>query len=359
MNNKEQQLSILFPDMSLTFADFFCGCGGFSLGFIEAGLKCISAMDFSPEAVATYWRNLCYKGWSHLYVSPENQGGIKKLKKILNNGETANYLFPNGVPDNWLSVKEKMPCYSLFLYSILDIEPEEWMDMLGVRPGDVKIFIGGPPCQGFSTSNTSRNMYDERNQLPLRFIHYAKVCKPDYVIIENVPGLLSLGKKKGDSEGPFVEWIRDAFDKAGYSMEYQVHDAADYGVPQHRKRVLFMAARKGLQPPMLMPGEYGKGLGKKPHVTVLEAIGDFPPVKSGECWGKDVLHPYGYNARDGYVICPQCLKYNKHERENCHHCKHSLSNPIRGGVLRIPRTGVLLDTQHEINNEVLRQQYNN
>ena len=187
---------ILFPDTHLTFADFFCGCGGLSLGMIQSGMKCVSAMDFSPETICTYWLNLCVKGWSHLWISPENEKGAKTLLKILKTGETANWLFQHEIPDNWLQSPKPMPCLNLSLYSILDLEPEEWLEIMGLRPGDISVFVGGPPCQGFSTANTNRSIFDERNQLPLRYIHYAKVCKPNYVIIENVPGLVNYRKTK-------------------------------------------------------------------------------------------------------------------------------------------------------------------
>lgn len=355
-----KQSQILFPEMKYTFADFFCGCGGLSLGFIQAGLKCISAMDFAPDAVATYWTNLCYKGWSHLYVSPDNEKGIKALRKCLGDGHTSNVLFPHGVPDNWLSVEEPMPCMSLFLYSILDIEPEDWMDMLGVRPGDISIFAGGPPCQGFSSANSSRNMYDKRNQLPLRYIHYAKVCRPNLVLMENVPGLLSLGKKKGDKEGPFIHWIRNAFDEAGYNMSYGVHNAADYGVPQNRKRVIFIAERKDVREHYVFPEPmYGDEPGKIPYVTVQEAIGHLPPIEAGEAWGEDVFHPYGYNYKEGYVICPRCFQYNKNERTRCHNCNYPLDEAIKGGVLRFPGMGTLIDTQKPIDNKLLRRVFQN
>lgn len=352
------QSNIMFPDMRYTFADFFCGCGGLSLGFIQAGLKCISAMDFAPEAISTYWTNLCYKGWSHLYVSPDNKAGIEALHRVLKDGKTANWLFRKGVPDNWLMSPLPMPCMSLFLYSILDLEPEDWMDMLGVRPGDIRIFAGGPPCQGFSTANSNRQMYDSRNQLPLRYIYYAKVCKPDIVFIENVPGLLSLGKKKGEKEGPFVRWIREAFQDAGYYMTYQVHNAADYGVPQNRKRVIFLGVREGSETINLEPGMYGDGPGKIPYQTVFEAIGHLPPIHAGKTWGKEAFYSYGYNKRDGYVICPQCLQYNKEERTECIHCGFPLKNPIKGGVLRIPGMGTMIDIQKNIDNDLLRRFFN-
>lgn len=345
--NKDSQSEIIFPDTTHTFADFFCECGGLSLGLIQAGLKCVSAMDFDPDAISAYWLNLCVKGWSHLWISPENKKGAKRLTKRLGNGDTANWLFPHEIPDNWLQPSDKpMPCLNLFLYSILDLEPEEWLDIMGLRPGDISVFAGGPPCQGFSTINNYRHVLDERNQLPLRYIHYAKVCRPDYVLLENVPGLVTLGKTKDKETGPFVDWITEAFDNAGYNMNYQIHDVTEYGVPQLRRRVIFCATRKdtSLPPLRLAPGKYGKGDGKQPVQTVREAIGHMPPIEAGQTWRGDTVVPYGYDHADGYVICPECLKYNLKERTHCIHCGHLLDNPVQGGVFVVPGIGTLIDT---------------
>ena len=351
---------ILFPEMELTFADFFCGAGGFSLGFIQAGLKCISAMDIAPDALWTYWHNLCYKGWSHFWVNPENPDLNKmKKEKMWNNGETSNVYFPKGIPDNWLSpsISDPMPCLNVFMYSIMDLEPEDWMRTCRVRPGDVSIFVGGPPCQGFSTANHSRSVLDERNQLPIRFIYYCKVCKPKVVIIENVPGILTLGKNKGDKEGPYPRWLREKFNDAGYDMDYKVLDAADFGVPQRRKRVFFFAIRKDVKLVNLFPkATHGKYL--KAYVHVQEAIGHLPPVDAGEHWGKHWkngrFQVYGYNPKDGYVICSNCLQYNQEIRFECHNCGCELSDSIRGGVLHIPGFGVMMGTKTHIDNDELR-----
>ena len=119
--NKKQlnmQNEIIFPNTKQTFADFFAGCGGFSLGLIQAGLKCVSALEFNDDAAWTYWHNLCYKGWSHLWMDPENQKLIDKVKKRWGNAETTNHLWPNGVEDNWLTSEEPMPCLNLFLIKV-------------------------------------------------------------------------------------------------------------------------------------------------------------------------------------------------------------------------------------------------
>ncbi|MCL2434966.1 MAG: DNA cytosine methyltransferase [Lentimicrobiaceae bacterium] len=354
---KNLQLPISFPEMELTFADFFCGCGGFSVGFLNAGLKCISAMDICSDALWSYWYNLCYKGWSHLWVNPENPE-LKKIKKkkMWNDGKTSNALFQN-IPDNWLSahVTEPMPCLNLFMYSIMDLEPEMWMEMCNVRPGDISIFIGGPPCQGFSTCNHNRNILDERNQLPLRFIYYCKVCKPKIVLMENVPGILTLGKKKGDKEGPFPIWLREKFEDAGYTMEYRVLNAADYGVPQRRKRVFFYAVRKDVSSSELFPNKtHGKHL--QQYLTVIEAIGHLPPIKSGERWGKDSAYrAYAMNEREGFVICPQCFHYKLKEREICNNCGYDLPDTIEGGMLVFPEIGMMAGIKQHIDNDILRE----
>lgn len=313
------QAQFNFPDTRFTFADFFAGAGGFSLGFIQAGMKCVSALEFNEDAAWTYWYNLCYKGWSHLWIDPQDQKKIAKIQKKWNGGETNNHLFKNGIPDEWLIVDAPMPCANLFLMDITKLEPEEWMEMIGVRVGDIKVFVGGPPCQGFSTSG-KRDVGDERNKLALRMIYYAKVCQPDYVLIENVPGLLTLGRAKGEKESPFVHWIREAFDEAGYDMDYQVHNAADYGVPQNRKRVLFFAVKRTIEKKPLILDKV------EMHTTVMEAIGNLPPIHAGETWkgGTYILH-----EREGYNICPHCLKYNQQARKHCHNCKKEMEFSLK------------------------------
>jgi site-specific DNA-cytosine methylase len=343
-----KQLQIQFPDLNYTFADFFAGAGGFSTGMIMAGMKCVAAIENDAFALNSYWANLCLKGWSHLWVSKETAADKKFLKKI-GSGETINKLFD--IPtDNWISDTTQIsPCLNLFGYDINAIEPEQFMELCRVRPGDIRVFVGGPPCQGFSTSNNRRHEGDSRNKLPLRMIYFAKICRPDYVFIENVTGLLSFGRGK-NPESPFVGWIREAFENAGYEMSYKVHNVANYGVPQNRRRVIFAANRKGVKPFEFPAPTHGNAEGLQPVVTVREAIFDLPPLKEGESFDDNPV-PYGYDHIEGHVICPHCLKYNQKERTRCHYCKSELSNPIMGGVFWHPLGMTLIDTQVRINPE--------
>jgi site-specific DNA-cytosine methylase len=335
-------MEILFPDFTYTYAEFFAGCGGLSLGFKMAGLKCISALERDADAAHTFYHNLCYHGWSHVWVDPEDEKTLKHIQK--SNWTTSNHLFPNGVADNWLQSKEPSPCLNLFVTDIMKLEPEEWMEICQVRPNDIQIFAGGPPCQGFSTSNVNRSLLDERNQLPLRFIHYCKVCQPNIIFMENVPGIISLGRKKGEKEGPFIPWLREAFEDAGYDMQYQILNAADFGIPQNRRRVIFIAIRKGFKSNFKYPEPtHGNTIGLKPFVNVREAIMNLPPLEAGKTYNGE---SYSIKGKKGYVICPKCYKHNQEIRSHCWDCNTDLKDAITGGVFIGP--GILLIDTNEI-----------
>jgi DNA (cytosine-5)-methyltransferase 1 len=100
------------------------------------------------------------------------------------------------------------------------------------------IIIGGFPCQGFSLANQKRNEQDERNALYLEFVRVLKDKQPSYFIAENVKGILSLGK------GSVFQTILKDFSDIGYDVQYAVLNAADYGVPQTRERVLIFGTKK-------------------------------------------------------------------------------------------------------------------
>ena len=326
-------MEIPFPDFRFTYAEFFAGCGGLSLGFEQAGLKCISTLERDTAAAYSFYYNLCYGGWSHVWVDPSDEKTVKAVSKWKK--ETNNFLFPNGVPDNWLLSEEPTPCLNLFVMDIMKLEPEQWMKICGVRPGDIRIFAGGPPCQGFSTANSSRSIGDARNQLPLRFIYYCKVCKPDIVFMENVPGIISLGKKKGEKEGPFIPWIREHFSDAGYDMEYEVLDCAQFGVPQRRRRVIFIAVSRESKIEYHFP-ETTHGDGKEPYVTVREAIMSLPPIQAGETYGGK---PYYIKPVASHVLCRKCHRYVKDTRNECQSCGHPTSDGIKGGIFKAPALG--------------------
>lgn len=117
------------------------------------------------------------------------------------------------------------------------------IDITSIPNADV--VVGGFPCQGFSVANLRRNIDDERNLLYVFFYKIIKQKQPKFFIAENVKGILSLG------QGSIVRQIINDFNEAGYIVEVHKVNMADYGVPQHRERVLFIGQRKDLGNKML------------------------------------------------------------------------------------------------------------
>ena len=137
------------------------------------------------------------------------------------------------------------------------------------------ILIGGFPCQGFSLANTGRSEKDERNKLYQEFLRVLQDKKPMFFVAENVKGILSLAK------GEIFKMIISDFSKAGYNVKHQVLNAADYGVPQKRERVIIVGTRRDVE----MNFEYPKPTNSNgnslfdtlsPWVTVKDALEEIP-----------------------------------------------------------------------------------
>lgn len=161
--------------------DLFSGVGGLSLGFEWAGFETVISIDIWNDAIKTYNHNR------------KNKCGLVKDIHEFNNIDIHNILKEHKIT--------------------------------GV--------IGGPPCQGFSTVGT-RDINDQRNHLYLEFYKTVKIVMPEFFLIENVRGMLTL------NNGLFVKDILKRFGKLGYNIEYQLVNACDYGVPQNRHRVFFV-----------------------------------------------------------------------------------------------------------------------
>jgi len=167
--------------------DLFSGCGGLSLGLEQAGFTVIGAIEIDALAAETYAMN--HKS-STLWV--------KDIRKVA---------------------------------------VTEVMKSLGLKPGQLDLLAGCPPCQGFSTMTTLNGKYqmrDERNDLVLEFLRFVRGLRPKAVMMENVPGLLK------DRRSAV---LRSELEKLGYTCRMEVLDASNYGVPQRRRRFVLMAAR--------------------------------------------------------------------------------------------------------------------
>ncbi len=147
-------------------------------------------------------------------------------------------------------------------------------DILTCEIPNCDVVIGGFPCQGFSQANRNRNIEDDRNKLYLEFVRVVNDKQPKYFVAENVRGLLSIDK------GEAIKMIVKDFQDLGYCVDYKVFDAADFGVPQNRKRVIIIGVRNDIftgKFPFPLPTHASKNdfLHKK-WITIGEALQDIP-----------------------------------------------------------------------------------
>lgn len=135
----------------------------------------------------------------------------------------------------------------------------------------IDLVIGGPPCQSYST--LGKRQMDDRADLFLQYKRILQMIRPRAFVFENVVGILSMDK------GKLFEKVKAEFKDLGYTLKYKVLDAVDFGVPQHRERVILVGF-KGDNRFVYPDATHGVGL--KPYVTLKNAIGDLPVLKSGE-----------------------------------------------------------------------------
>ena len=195
--------------------DLFAGVGGLSLGFEKKGFNVVLANEYDASIAASYIAN------------------HKNTKMIVGD------------------------------ITSLDLE-----DTFGKLAGTVDVVIGGPPCQGFSQKGQRKTIHDERNFLFKYYVSVVELVKPKYFVMENVPNLLTA------EGGYFRHEIEELFNKLGYSLEYGVLNASDYGVPQNRRRAVIIGKLNGDAPKLPIPQ------GNK--VTIWDAISDLAYLESGE-----------------------------------------------------------------------------
>lgn len=143
------------------------------------------------------------------------------------------------------------------------------------------ILFGGPPCQGFSNSNRmTRSAKNPKNWLFKQFLRVVGKIDPDWVVIENVPGLKNMDK------GYFLDMICKDLKELGYTPNVKILNAADFGVPQKRERLFIVGSKKGVA------FDFPIGDFKDNHVTVKEAIFDLPKLENGDMKSKE-----GYSGK--------------------------------------------------------------
>ena len=161
------------------------------------------------------------------------------------------------------------------------------------------VVYGGPPCQGFSTSNQrTRTAENPRNWLFREFIRVVQEIEPEWVVIENVSGMLQT------EDGMFVEAIQTSLEELDYTVSVQLLNAAEFGVPQRRNRLFFIGSREGHSISVEAPG--GE------EVTVWDAIGDLPTLENGASQSRlpypdAILSAYAETMRGGLQGCANHL----------------------------------------------------
>ncbi len=251
----------------LTCMDLFAGCGGLTFGLGQAGFDVRWANEIDGHAAETH---------------RQSHPGCTVFEEDVN----------------------------LLYRRLLDADADL------PRPGDVDMVAGGPPCQGFSGYNRHRHGEDTRNSLVESFLDVVAHLKPRYVLMENVPGMLSLDK------GRVPALLLAALELLGYQARLGILQAGYYGVPQNRWRVFIVAAAAGSTLPsfplpvhafprstifgatafrtnVIKPPDSGSDLfwQPKPTVTVSDAISELPEIGNGG--GADEM-PYGSLPRSPF-----------------------------------------------------------
>lgn len=195
--------------------EIFAGAGGMATGAIQAGVDVVLAIEKDPIAAQTY---------------------------LANNKRTS------VVVDD--------------IKNINDIQFE--------RKDESIVLFGGPPCQGYSFSNRkNRSINNSKNWLFKEFIRLIQLVSPDWVVIENVPGLKKMKK------GFFLETICHDLYKLNYTPTFKILNAVDYGVPQIRERLFIVASKHGIA------FDFPTEVTKNNPVTVFEALHDLPKLENG------------------------------------------------------------------------------
>lgn len=148
----------------------------------------------------------------------------------------------------------------------------------------IDLIVGGPPCQSYST--LGKRQMDDRANLFMQYKRILNILKPKAFVFENVTGILSMNK------GLLFEQIQNEFKELGYSTKYKILDAVNFGVPQHRERVILVGF-KGNNNFVYPSPTHGDNL--KPYVTLKDAIGDLPILKSGQTnnnYAKDINNEF-------------------------------------------------------------------
>ena len=241
---------------NIRFIDIFCGCGGLALGFQDAGFEFLMGVDNDNPSL-----------------------------------DTLKYNFPDTIAVNLDLFKKETP---------IDIKARLGRKQVDIfeteSDNSIDIIIGGPPCQGMSLTGP-RKFDDPRNRLYQAFIDLVGALQPSAFVIENVPGMKNL------YGGRIFKEIKSRFKKLGFTVQYDILNSADYGVPQIRKRLFIIGLKQELglyefPEPSVRPEKY---------ISCEDAISDLPARRPENGIGKDTdiysIKPFILSTCPA-IICP-------------------------------------------------------
>jgi DNA (cytosine-5)-methyltransferase 1 len=214
--------------MPYTAIDLFCGAGGLSAGLEMAGFDVLAGNDVFDAAGRTF--------------------------------------------------EVTHPSAKFIPGPIENLTVERLMQITGLARGELTVLVGGPPCQAYSVYNHQRGMHDTRASLFREYLRIVDGLRPEWIVMENVTGIYSV------ANGEAVKAIKAELAALGYAVKDAVLRAEEYGVPQERRRVVFIGNRIGA--PISHPEPtHGPGRGAD-FVTIRDAIGDLPPLSNGQNPGR-------------------------------------------------------------------------
>lgn len=236
----------------LKVIDLFCGCGGLSAGLRDAGFEILAGIDIEPAYIQTFTEN-----------------------------------FPGTLS---------------LCQDVSKLDSTDLLAKLGLKKGELDLLAGGPPCQGFSKNvpRSQRQLDSQNNTLVKTFLEHCEAILPRWVLMENVAEM-----RNGFGQH-YTDEIVERLTSAGYEVIHGVHNSADYGVPQRRRRAFFMARRDGIKPeePKETHAKEAKDdlfLPLKSHVTVWDAISDLRPLTHGEGASPDSYFTPPQNEYQEYI----------------------------------------------------------
>lgn len=266
-------------------------------------------------------------------------GGISRGFENSVNGTFKTILGADILPMSLKTFKLNHPHAMTYCGDIRNLRRKEVAETLNVSAGEIDVIVGGPPCQGFSSIRPFRSTNDDdpRNSLFEEFASFVNFFRPKTFLIENVVGLAT------HKNGLTIEIMEECFYKIGYDCDWKIVNAANFGVPQRRERLIFVGVTRGGKFIFPEPTHFsvGETIGHKNKkkmliaedslfsarlsqpVTVMDAIGDLPELKAGE-------------QIDSYLKSPQTT-YQKERRNKSRHLTHHITTNHSLRMLEIIR----------------------